>query len=301
MISKEDFKNKDRIIKGISGDKSIKISVVKTTDVVKEAQQRHQLSPLMTVLIGRALTGCMLIAAQQKGEERVQITFQSDGIVNKIYAEANSAGEIRSFTDVPQAMPELSDGEIDLGKSLGNGTLTVSRILYNEAKPITGIVELTDGTITGDLAAYLHQSEQIPSMIALDTQLNDDGSVKHASGLLVQALPDASNNALKSVQESILALPPLGQLLESGHYIDSIMQLAMGDQSVIELDRYPVHFYCRCNKDRFIDSLALLTIDDLADLSNSNQELVCQYCNESYSITKAEIHSILTGAKAKLN
>lgn len=301
MLSpKEEFFWKDRFVKGLSLDKSIRITVVKTTEIVETARKNHQLSPVATVLLGRALTGAMLMAAQLKGEERVRLTIHGDGPIGDIIAEANYVGEVRGYVENPNVDLDWAIGA-QLSDAIGNGNLQFAKTLYNEAQPITGIVEITDGTITGDLAHYIEQSEQIPSMLALDVQLNDEGEVTSAAGLLVQALPGADLKNLEHIQQQVLKLPPLGLMMERGLYIDDIMVNAMGDVKVQEIDRTPVHFYCRCSKDRFVDALTLLHVDELAEMKNENQELVCQYCNTHYQITADEISKLHLQAVAKLN
>lgn len=299
-MQKEEFFWKDRFIKGLSLDKSIRITVIKTTEVIETARRNHHLSPLTTVLLGRALTGAALMAAQLKGEERVRLSIEGDGSVGTITAEANYVGEIRGFVQNPEAMIDFTDSTT-FKQAVGNGVIRFSKSLYNEAKPITGIVELVDGTITGDLAHYIQQSEQIPSMVALDVQLADDGSVSHAAGLLVQALPGANTADLEHIQLQVSQLPPLGLLLERGLYIDDIMVNAMGDVKVREIDRTPVHFFCRCTKDRFVDALSMLQASELAEMKEENQELVCQYCNKHYIITKDEVSAIHQQVLARLN
>jgi molecular chaperone Hsp33 len=228
------------------------------------------------------------------------LAIEGDGSVGTITAEANYVGEIRGFVQNPDATIDIESGE-SLADAVGKGVLRFSKNLYNEAKPITGITELIDGTITGDIAHYIEQSEQIPSMIALDVQLADDGSVSHAAGLLVQAMPGSEASDLEHIQSQILKLPPLGLMLERGLYIDDIMVNAMGDVKVREVDRTPVHFFCRCTKDRFIDALSMLKADELAEMKEENQELVCQYCNKHYLIDKEEIAQLHTIAMARLN
>lgn len=68
MSKKEEFKFKDRLIKGIHPGGQFKISVVKTTNVVQTAKENHNLSLLNTVLLGRTLTASMLLASELKGE-----------------------------------------------------------------------------------------------------------------------------------------------------------------------------------------------------------------------------------------
>ena len=77
----EEFQFKDRLIKGITEDGNFKISVIKTTDLVKEAKERHGLSLLTTVLLGKALTATMLLASELKKEERIQLRMDGNGPV----------------------------------------------------------------------------------------------------------------------------------------------------------------------------------------------------------------------------
>ena len=102
-MKKEEFKFKDRIIKGITKEGHFKVTVVKTTDVVKEAKKRHGLSLLNTVVLGRALTGVMLLASELKKEERVQLRMDGNGPIGFVIAEANSLGEVRGYVRDPQA------------------------------------------------------------------------------------------------------------------------------------------------------------------------------------------------------
>jgi molecular chaperone Hsp33 len=101
MSFKKDLKFKDRLIKGISAEGHFRISVVKTTEVVRTAQDRHNLSLLNTVLLGRTLTAAMLLASELKGEERLNLRLEGNGPVGMLMAEANRAGEIRGYSQHP--------------------------------------------------------------------------------------------------------------------------------------------------------------------------------------------------------
>ena len=301
MISKEEFLRKDRIIKGITADGNFKISVVKTTDVVKEAQRRHNLSLLNTVILGRALTGVMLMASELKGEERIQLRIEGNGPIEMLIAEANSVGEIRGYVANPEAELDYSVEDIDLGEGLGIGILTFSKVLYNEAKPLTGIVTLQSGNISDDLAHYLLQSEQIRSGVVLDVQIDPEGNVSEAGGIMIQAMPSSEDKQRIKIEDHLKSLPPVGKLLSEGEYIDDLMKRAVAPYDVKELSRYPVHFFCRCNRDRFIDALASLGYNDLKAISGEGQELVCHYCNEHYHISESEIDEIIRDMKIKMN
>ena len=297
----EEFQFKDRLIKGITEDGNFKISVIKTTDLVKEAKERHGLSLLTTVLLGKALTATMLLASELKKEERIQLRMDGNGPVGSIVAEANSLGEVRGYVNNPAAELDYSKPDVSISDGIGLGILTFTKTLYNEAEPRTSAIELVRGDVNSDVAQYLAQSEQIPSAVILDVGISEEGEVTEAGGILLQRLPGAPEGQIDMLQERLGSFPPVDQLLSEGEYIDKIMKMAVSPIKVKELSRQLVDFFCRCNKDRFLDALAMLSYDDLKDMEGEGQEVVCHYRNNREFISKEEISTLITEAKAKLN
>ncbi len=297
----EEFQFKDRIIKGITADGNFKISVVKTTETVKEAAQRHELSLLAKVILGKAMTATMLLASELKKEERVQLRMDGNGPLGGVIAEANSLGEVRGYVVNPKAELDYSKPGVSLGDGIGVGVLSFTKILYNEAEPRTSAIEIVTGDVTADVAHYLVQSEQVPSAVLLDVGIDDNGNLTQAGGLLLQRLPDAPEGQIDMLQERLGSFPPIDQLLSDGQYIDSIMEKAISPIKVKELSRQPVDFFCRCSRERFLDALSMLTLNDLKDLEGESQEIVCHYCNNKEEISKEEIAKLISEAQAKLN
>lgn len=300
MLTRKKFEQKDRIIKGVTRDGEFKITVIKATQAVKTAQKRHELSYLNTLLLGRTMMGTMLMASGLKGEERLQVRIEGNGPLRMLIAEATSNGEMRGYVSDPALELDYSQ-EITLGDAFGPALFSVSKTLYNEAKPVTGTVELVNGNINEDFAYYLKQSEQVDSAISLDVGFDDAGNITEAGGILIQALPGANPESRAVLEENLKNIPQISALLASDHYIDSIMEMAATSLDVRELDRYPVDFFCRCNKDRFVSALAMLQVEDLEDMKETDQELVCHYCNEKYVIGKQEIARMFDQARVKLN
>src|SRR5699024_10688945 len=98
--------------------------------------------------------------------------------------------------------------------------LTVSKTLYNEAEPRTSSIELAKGDITGDLAYYMLQSEQVPSAILLDVGIDNEGRITEAGGLLIQRLPGASKGIIEGLQQKMLQFDSISKLFSEGFYID---------------------------------------------------------------------------------
>lgn len=289
------------MVKGINQAKDIRVGVAKTTDLVKEAQRRHQLSPIATLQLGKALTGVVLMASELKGEERLTIKFQGNGPLSPVVAEANAVGAARGY--LANVSPEklLEQGIQTVGDSIGTGLLTVEKVLYNEARPVSGTVEMLTGNVSDDLAFYLLQSEQIPSAVVLDVGVNEFGEISHAGGILVQALPGAQEEELHRLQERLKELPPISELLASGVYIDEIMKKVFAPDSVSEINRRLVDFFCTCSEESFLRAISLLDISEIEEMMQEDQQLVCHYCEEKYSISSASIKEIFLDKKVSMN
>lgn len=300
-LNKEQFKFNDRLIKGIEAEGRFKISVVKTTDVVQTAKENHGLSMLNTVLLGRTLTAAMLLASELKGEERIKLQMEGNGPIGLLVAEANRVGEIRGYSQHPAIELDYSQPDVSIGDGIGLGLLTVSKTLYNEAEPRTSTIEIVEGDVLSDMAHYMVQSEQVLSAFLLDVSLKDSGDVNQAGGVLIQRLPEADESVMKTLQKTVKQLPPVSSLLEEGTYIDAIMKKACEPFKVKELDRQPVHFFCRCSTGKFKNALSLLSYEDLKELKGEDQEMVCHYCGSKHTVSQEEIYSIVESAKAKLN
>lgn len=298
---KERIRFKDRLYKGIDVNGHFKISGIKTTDVVRSAQERHQLSLLTTVLLGRTLTAAMLLASELKGDERIRIILEGNGPVGSVVAEANRRGEIRGYVANPRAELDYSAEGTSLGDGLGIGVMTVTKTLYNEAEPRHSTIQLFKGDVTADIAHYLTQSEQIPSAVLLDTEIDDHGNVTHAGGILVQRLPDAPEEVIETLQDKLSRFSPVAKLLEQDQYIDEIMQNAVKPYQMKIIDKVPVHFFCRCSRERFLSAISMLSHEELRDMDGESQEIVCHFCNNKETISADEIHEIARAAQAKMN
>jgi molecular chaperone Hsp33 len=297
----EDYQFKDRLIKGITTDGHFKIAVVKTTDVVREARDRHNLSLLATVMLGKALTAAMLLASELKKEERIQLRLDGNGPLQHITAEANGLGEIRGYVGNNAAELDYNKPGVTIGDGIGSGILTFTKILYNEAEPRTSTIQLVNGDVNSDVAHYLVQSEQIPSAVMLDIGISETGALIHAGGLLLQRLPGAPDGQIDMLQERLASFAPIDQLLHDGQYIDEIMKKAVSPIKIKELDRQPVDFFCRCSRDRFLDALSMLSFDDIKEMEGEVQEISCHFCNNREEISKEEIARLILQARAKLN
>ena len=95
---------------------------VNGTQLVREAQERHGLSPTATAALGRAMLGALLMATYRKADESLQMTFFGDGPLGGIQVIAESSGVVKGKVGNPTAeLPLREDGKLDVGGAVGEG------------------------------------------------------------------------------------------------------------------------------------------------------------------------------------
>lgn len=288
----------DQLIRATAAAGGIRAVAVVTTQLTEEARQRHQLSYVATTALGRAMTAGLLLASNMKqAESRVNIRISGDGPLGGIQADAGIDGTVRGYVSHPSIELPLTDqGHLDVSTAVGQGYLHVLRD-EGYGIPYSGTVELVSGEIAEDIAHFLATSEQIPSALITGVFVEPDGVVA-AGGLLIQLLPEATNNEamIEALETRVSRLSEFTPMLKSGQTLETILQTLLGDMGVqIFPQPQTVRFQCRCSFDRVLGALKLLGAAELQDMiqTDGKAEATCHFCNEVYQATADQLASLV--------
>ncbi|KRL54969.1 Hsp33 family molecular chaperone HslO [Furfurilactobacillus rossiae] len=290
------------LVKSIIDDGNFRAYAVNSTNVVAEAQQRHDTRSASSAALGRTLTATLLLSTSlMKGQESMTVKVQGDGPAKGIVVDADANGHVKGYIVNPRVHLPLNDkGHIDVGAAVGkNGALSVTKNLGLD-KPYTGQVALVSGEIGDDFTYYLAQSEQIPSAVGVSVFVEKDNSIGVAGGFMIQVLPGASDKAISELEASLKDLPQVSQLLRDGKTPEDILNDLFGKERVKVLERVPVSFQCDCSKDKFAKDLASLPDKDLKDMITEDHgaEAVCRFCGNKYQFSEQELQTILSEKNA---
>ena len=273
-----------------------RIYVARTTRLVRKLSLRHHASHLATAALGRTVTGALLLAATMKNEEGVGIKITGDGPIGGITGEAQG-GTARGYVGNPDVYLPPKNGHLDVGGAVGNGIISVTRYTAG-AKPFTGTAELVDGEIADDLTKYLYTSEQTPSSVGLGVLVDEKGDVQAAGGWFIQALPNCSEETLDKLDKNVRNTPYVSSLIDMGFTPERIIQMLGRDMKVEILDSYPLHFGCRCSRERVEEVLRTLPKKELNQLAEDEKtEITCPYCNARYEFSQEEMIHLAQKAK----
>lgn len=289
----------DQLLKALAFDGKIRVFVLDLTQTVQEAHVRHDTWHTSTAALGRTLVATALLAANLKGEDRLAVEVSGEGPSGRIVTEGDGKGNLRGYIQNPHVALELNaNGKLDVAGAVGlPGTLTVRKYITGNDHPFSGQVPLISGELGEDFTYYMALSEQTPSSIGLSVLVNPDESVAAAGGFMIQVMPDVTEDVIVALEERIAKIGRFSDLLDQGKPLEELLDILVGENNSIILDRFPVQFICPCSKERFANSLKMIGKDEIRAMIEEDHgaETVCHYCNEHYHFSEAELVALIEG------
>ncbi|MBQ5629697.1 MAG: Hsp33 family molecular chaperone HslO [Ruminococcus sp.] len=288
----------DKIIRCITSDGAIMASAIDASDIVFTAKKLHNLSRSATAALGRLLCATSMMGNMLKQKNAfINLRVLGDGEMGAVVAVGDSRGNVRGYVENPDCPTEYyNSGKINVAKAVGkNGTLSVMRD-YGTGDPYIGQVELCSGEIAEDITNYFATSEQIPTVCALGVLINkEDGEVLLASGLLIQLLPGAYDEAIDRLEENVKNLEPVTTMLAKGMSILDICKTALQGFEVEVLDENPVNYVCSCSREKLERYFMTMSDEEIRTLPDESgkTEAVCQFCNKRYAFTRDDLERLI--------
>ncbi|CUX92005.1 MULTISPECIES: Hsp33 family molecular chaperone HslO [Bacillus] len=284
----------DYLIKAIAYDGKVRAYAARTTDMVNEAQRRHDTWPTASAAIGRTMTASLMLGAMLKGEDKLTVKIEGGGPIGAIVADANAKGEVRAYVSNPHVHFDLNEqGKLDVRRAVGtDGTLSVVKDL-GLRDYFTGQVEIVSGELGDDFTYYLVSSEQVPSSVGVGVLVNPDNTILAAGGFIIQLLPGTDEVTISTIEKQLSQIEPISKLIQKGLTPEEILEEVLGQKPDV-LETMPVKFHCSCSKDRFETAILGLGKKEIQDMieEDGKAEAVCHFCNEKYLFTKEELEEL---------
>lgn len=304
----------NKVLTAIDKSGSFRVYLTISTELVQEAADIHNTTPLATAALGRVLTGAGLMGLLLKNEQdKLTVIFKGDGPAKQILATSDGRGRVKGYIANPDVdLPLKENGKLDVGGSLGIGELTVIKDLGLK-DPYVGTISLVSGEIAEDLTAYYYISEQQNSAISLGVKIERDLSVGCAGGMIIQMLPGACEEAVEALERLINSMEPITALIDrvkeqmpKGQPEDMVRTLAaeifkdMPEEFSLDiLDIKEIQWQCDCSEERLEKVLMTIGVKDLTEIieEDGKAELICQFCLKKYNFDKAHLGRILASIK----
>lgn len=286
---------KDYIVRAVTTDGAVRCSAAITTNMVDWARRIHDLSPTASAALGRMLTAASMMGNMMKGEDdRLTVQIDGKGPIGRVTVISDSDGNVKGYVDNPSVDLPLKNGKLDVGGAVGtDGLLGIIQDMGLK-EPYVGKVPICTGEIGDDIAYYYAKSEQIPSVVALGVLVDVDLSVKAAGGLILQVMPEATDEQIGQIEEMVKKMPPVTGLLEQGATPEDLLAFALSSFDGYLMENFDVEFKCDCSLERIERAVRCLGKKEIEDIIEKqiNAELTCHFCNEKYLITKERLTEI---------
>ena len=278
-----------KLLKALAMDGDISVAVLDTTDIVNEAIKIHKLSPVAAAAFGRTATASAFMASSLKNaDDKLYVNVNGDGVGGRITVCVSGELFVRgSVVNGRAELPLKENGKLDVGGFVGkNGRITVVKSMGLK-EPYSGSSALVSGEIAEDFTAYYAYSEQTPTAMALGVLIGTDKTCLSAGGVIVQAMPNASEESLVKAENIIKSLPDVSaRLLEKTP--EEMLRELFGE---VNYTVYEPMYKCLCDKEYVKGLLVSLGQAELDDIIAKEKRIKvnCEFCNKEYVFTAKDV------------
>ena len=290
---------KDYVIKATSGNGQVRAYVGITKNLVQTARDNHNTIKVATAALGRTLTATTMMGLMMKNDnDELSVIIKGGGPIGTILTTADSKGNVKGYVQYPDLngvqVEDYPNGKLNVAGAVGKeGYVKVIKDL-GLREPYVGSYPLVSGEIAEDFTHYFALSEQTPSVVSLGV-LTTETTVEQAGGLIVQLMPDATEETIATLEKNVAKLKSVTTMLSEGMTPDDILNVVLEGLDPKILDICDVKFDCNCSKERIKKVLISLGRETLTEIIEEDKqaEISCHFCNSAYHYTEEELREIL--------
>ncbi|MCI7205957.1 MAG: Hsp33 family molecular chaperone HslO [Clostridiales bacterium] len=290
---------KDYVIKATSGNGQVRAYVGITKNLVQTARDNHNTIKVATAALGRTLTATTMMGLMMKNDnDELSVIIKGGGPIGTILTTADSKGNVKGYVQYPDLngvqVEDYPNGKLNVAGAVGKeGYVKVIKDL-GLREPYVGSYPLVSGEIAEDFTHYFALSEQTPSVVSLGV-LTTETTVEQAGGLIVQLMPDATEETIATLEQNVAKLKSVTTMLSEGMTPDDILNVVLEGLDPKILDICDVKFDCNCSKERIKKVLISLGRETLTEIIEEDKqaEISCHFCNSAYHYTEEELREIL--------
>lgn len=246
-----------------------------------------------------------LLAGLFRNVHDLTLELSTSKYLSSVVVEASPQGIFRAACQVNDAIDAVTNPNA-IDEDIFGGILHATKRFADVAEPVRGTVGSQSKSIPNLVQQYLHESEQIATLMLTGMKLrnNTSGGIEadKCFGLLIEALPDVSEEKKFILTDNLERLNSLTQYFSgkstAGEPAKDVMDLLddiyPGEQW-IESSESSLVYRCTCHREGYLErmvQLARVNIDELfGDLTEI--EVRCGYCKNAFHYARREIEERL--------
>jgi molecular chaperone Hsp33 len=227
--------------------------------------------------------------------DKLTVIIKGGGPIGTILASSNVHGTVKGYVENPNVeVPDYENGKLNVAAAVGtDGVVKVIKDL-GLREPYNGAYPLVSGEIAEDFTHYFALSEQTPSIVALGV-FTTGYEVEHAGGLIVQLMPDATEETISQLETNVAKLSSITTMMQEGKTPEDILNIILEGLNPRILDKVNVGFECECSHEKGKEVLTSIGKHELSQIIEEDKEaeIGCQFCNSKYKYTEEELLELL--------
>jgi len=276
----------DSCLRAITDDGSFRVMVARTTQTVRDVAEAQGARGTTAQNLGDLLTATVLFRETMSPGLRVQGILRCADRRGTLVADSAPEGRTRGLVQGSK------DGPI---RATEGALLQMMRTLHNGSIN-QGVVRVPpSGKMSEAMMAYMRESEQVDTMLAMATTISEDGTVLEAGGYMVQLLPEVGRAPLAIMAERLEDFRTIHHLLTPGFSADVLLSEILYGMSFTRLDETRVAFSCWCSTERLLAAIATLRPSEIRTMveDGSPVQSTCDYCGKEYAIQTSQLAGLL--------
>ncbi len=277
----------DLICRAMTDDGTFRVVTVRATDTVRGVLNSQGAKGSTARHLGDLVTGSVLIRETMSPSLRVQGILKRQDQKGYLLGDSHPTGNTRGLVGGKHAQD---------GFELKSAMLQVVRTLH-DGRVQQGVVAVPDDTdVSRGLMAYMQESEQITTMIVVDTLFDDEGAVLASGGYLIQLLPGAERAPLAIMTERLEDFRSVEKFLgDPAFEPQALMEELLWGMPYTELDSSSFSYGCWCSRSSMLGALASLNRTEVQSMVDDGEvlEISCDYCQREFRVTPVELHVLL--------
>ncbi len=299
-LSPQMMRERDTLQRFVFEDSAVRGNLVHLDDTLKDALSSQEIPHGLKCALGELMAASCLLAATLKMQGSLILQLQSKGALKLLVVECTSEFKLRAtakwtgeITDAQNLFDVIENGQCMITLDPKDGNQPYQGQVYQ------GIVPLEGASISAILENYMLRSEQIDTHI----WLTSDGET--ASGMLIQRLPDAVNQAeitQEKTEENLETWQRVGHLAStvtskelSELSTETLLTRLFFEENIRLFEASDTTFFCSCSRDNVANMLKILGPVEIRNIiaERGEIEVDCDFCNARYAFDPVDAEALL--------
>ena len=280
--------SQDSVLRALTKDGGFRVIAVSSTHTVRGAIEAQKVVGTLTRPFAELVTAAVILRETLAPDLRLQCILQAEDKRSRLVADAHPDGVTRGLKQMAEGVDELALGDgafFQVARSLQNGTVH------------QGVVQVPpDKTVSSAVMAYMQESEQTVTMVAVGCHIDDAGVVASAGGYMVQLLPELKEGDLMVMTERLADFDRIEALLAAGRASpDELLAETLYMMPYEKTGQGTFHFGCTCSPARLAASLSTLPRSDIESMLAEKKplEIECDFCGRQYQFHTEQLRGLL--------